>query len=345
MQRRAFVSYAREDAAAVERLAVALRTLRCDVWFDEALAGGQAWWDVILDRVRSCDVFVCAVSRAMLESVACMAELDYAARVRRPLLPVLIEPMPAELLPSALAVIQTVDFTAGAQDPGLHLAGAILGLPPALHLPQPLPPSPPAPISYLSSLAERARVRTLTDDEQLAMMVRLEEAWTRPAERLVAQQIVQLMLRRDDLLHRVAVRLHALNAVDATREEEPAPTDLTRDWSARLVHTQRKERTFEVGNGSRTWIVVYRFGFSPKSDKVFVDGRAVYPKIGKLPHDLDVGITNPAVVQFVVGSSEQGEAAAQAMIASRGYVGLQPQELALIVDGQVLYREAKAEKA
>jgi hypothetical protein len=35
------VSNAREDAAAVERLATALRTLRCDVWLDEALEGGQ----------------------------------------------------------------------------------------------------------------------------------------------------------------------------------------------------------------------------------------------------------------------------------------------------------------
>jgi hypothetical protein len=112
-------------------------------------------------------------------------------------------------------------------------------------------------------------------------------------------------------------------------------------WSARLVHTRRKERTFEVGNGSRTWIVVYQIGFSEKSDKVFVDGRAVEMKIGRLSSDLEVlGISGwGASCRFVIRGSEPNEPVAEAVFASRGYIGLEPRALALVIDGQVLHRE------
>ena len=51
---RVFVSYARHDREAVEMLLQDMRRARHDVWVDEELTGGQAWWDTILSTIRAC---------------------------------------------------------------------------------------------------------------------------------------------------------------------------------------------------------------------------------------------------------------------------------------------------
>ena len=85
---RIFVSYAREDRAVVEQVAIDLRNLGHDVWFDEQLLGGTDWWQEILRRIRGAHVFLFAISPSSVASVPCLTELGYADRTLRRLLPV-----------------------------------------------------------------------------------------------------------------------------------------------------------------------------------------------------------------------------------------------------------------
>jgi TIR domain len=62
-----FVSYSSQDRSAIEPLTTAPRRARQQVWFDEDLGGGEAWWNEILEQIRSCAVFIVALSNRSLE--------------------------------------------------------------------------------------------------------------------------------------------------------------------------------------------------------------------------------------------------------------------------------------
>lgn len=58
-----FLSYAREDSAATQRLAEALRAFGVEVWFDrEELRGGDSWDAEIRHRIKTCALFIPIVS-------------------------------------------------------------------------------------------------------------------------------------------------------------------------------------------------------------------------------------------------------------------------------------------
>ena len=58
-----FLSYAREDAGAVQRIAGALRAAGVEVWFDQnELVGGDAWDAKIRGQIASCALFVPVLS-------------------------------------------------------------------------------------------------------------------------------------------------------------------------------------------------------------------------------------------------------------------------------------------
>ncbi|HEY4301473.1 MAG TPA: TIR domain-containing protein [Candidatus Didemnitutus sp.] len=58
-----FLSYAREDAPAVQRIADALRTFGIEVWFDQAeLRGGDSWDQKIRSQIRDCALFMPVIS-------------------------------------------------------------------------------------------------------------------------------------------------------------------------------------------------------------------------------------------------------------------------------------------
>jgi tetratricopeptide (TPR) repeat protein len=60
-----FLSYASQDAAAVERIAEALRAAGVEVWFDRnELVGGDAWDRKIRQQIRECALFVPVISAA-----------------------------------------------------------------------------------------------------------------------------------------------------------------------------------------------------------------------------------------------------------------------------------------
>ena len=58
-----FLSYAREDAEAVRRIADALRAFGVEVWFDQnELRGGDAWDQKIRTQIRTCTLCLPVIS-------------------------------------------------------------------------------------------------------------------------------------------------------------------------------------------------------------------------------------------------------------------------------------------
>ena len=73
----AFISYCRANEKDVASLQQDVRDLDYDVWMDNELTGGQAWWDHILENIHNCDCVLFALSGAALESQACRLEFGY----------------------------------------------------------------------------------------------------------------------------------------------------------------------------------------------------------------------------------------------------------------------------
>jgi len=145
--RRAFISYARADRPRVGVLAQGLRRLHWQVWFDEALIGGQSWWDSILAEIRRSDVLVLALSKASLASEPVEQEVSYARALGVPVLPVVVGPVDAQPLPPELAGIQFVPFTEQSVDAVYALAAASAHVPARPPVTRPHPPQPPMPVS------------------------------------------------------------------------------------------------------------------------------------------------------------------------------------------------------
>ena len=149
-----FLSYARDDAKLAQALVRDLRDLGSTVWLDEETSGGQDWWNLILEQIRACDVFVYALSQASLDSLACTRELTYAVALGKPVLPIWVASDELRRrAPSTLAKIQYVDYRARTSETSLRLARALNHLPPASSLPEPLPEQPEAPPANMDQFA------------------------------------------------------------------------------------------------------------------------------------------------------------------------------------------------
>jgi WD40 repeat protein len=219
--RQVFVSYARGDARRVDALVEGLRQLRYDVWLDQELTGGQAWWDAVLSQIRASSAVLVAVSPAALESVAVRREYEYGHAVGRPLLPVIVDGVPLETLPSLLAPLQVVDYRQPGVKNAFALAAALAALPAPQALPQPLPDPPPIPISYLSGLKEHSQAATLSLDEQLALIGRLKAALGRASEREAAEEVLRSLQNRNDLYQVSAQEIESL--LSPHNHQVPAP--------------------------------------------------------------------------------------------------------------------------
>jgi hypothetical protein len=210
-----FFSYARPDRPRVESLVTRLRQAGIDVWLDSDLVGGWPWWDKILGQIRSCDVVVATVSRASIDSAACRSERDYASRLGKPILPLALERVSPGLFPADIARIQVIDYTRPDEAAALRLAGAIFAYPQGRALPNPLPAPPEMPQTRFSDLNDLIRKRTLTREEQLGILVRLEEALgpsSHPDDRQTAAEMLRIMAQRQDLYEQAARKIETLQA-------------------------------------------------------------------------------------------------------------------------------------
>jgi hypothetical protein len=226
-----FISYSRQNQELVDILARDLATLGHSVWLDEELTGGQTWWDHILAKVRECDVFVAGLSPAALDSAACKLEHGYAAKLGKPILPVLLaEGVSLNLLPPALSAIQYVDYRRQERHEALALARAIAALPRAAALPDPMPEPPPAPMSYLSGLKDQIEAATpLTFEDQTALVVRLKQRLVERDTRADARKLLMQLRSRDDLFAKVASEIDGTLGTAGQREPTAPARPVSRD--------------------------------------------------------------------------------------------------------------------
>jgi hypothetical protein len=209
----AFVSYARTDLAAVERLRPSRELMGCRVWMDLQAGGGRDWWAAILEQVRSCDLFIAVLSPAGLDSVACTREREYAAALGKPILPIRVAPVSARILPPALGRVNVVDYTKpDTFETGVHLTGTVRDI--AMHppLPDPLPPEPPVPLSYLAEISELVHAANLSLRDQMAVAAMLREAVARAEDLDDAIALARTFADRDDLYARVHIQVQNLLA-------------------------------------------------------------------------------------------------------------------------------------
>lgn len=210
-----FVSYARPDQQRADVIAERLRQLGNNVWLDHDWTGGQPWWEGILRQLRRCDVAVAVLSQASLRSTACRSQRKYAMELAKPILPLAIEKVDSDLLPTALAHIQVIDYSQPDEDAAWKLLGAITQYRQQSPLPDPLPEPPPVPASPLDGVARQLSARSLTRDQQLAIIGELEDALAAgadPNDRPMALDLLARLEQRSDLLAAVDKRVRALRA-------------------------------------------------------------------------------------------------------------------------------------
>ncbi len=197
-----FISYASRERSAIDSLTAALRRAHEQVWLDEELGGGDAWWRKILEEIRNCEVFIFCLSKNSLESKPCQAELRYAQALQRPILPVQIGPLDSMRV-NALSSMQAIDFQNPTIDQGIQLIAAIHAQRRRLQpLPSPLPDEPPVPFAYLMRLGSTITGPELTPHQQNQLVSELktgleEDGGDASARRDITQLLCALRDRAD----------------------------------------------------------------------------------------------------------------------------------------------------
>lgn len=198
-----FISYARNDRSIAESVRRDLTRALGSVWIDDELTGGQAWWDTILLNIRTCDLFVFLLSPDSLRSRACQSELRYALQSRRPLLPVMVAPVSVQLAPREIADTQIVDYRERTADSAVALITAASRQPAAPPTPDPLPESPPPPLSYMNPYREQIQADGLPYQEQTQLMFALKGHLHVEEEQETARGLLMELRKRPDIVESV----------------------------------------------------------------------------------------------------------------------------------------------
>ncbi|MCU0480567.1 MAG: toll/interleukin-1 receptor domain-containing protein, partial [Anaerolineae bacterium] len=94
-----FISYRSNDSDKVDTIVANLRSLknadgtpRYHIWLDkDSIPEGKNWWVSIVNAIIDCKVFVFMISHEAIQSPNCIAELSYAYKINRHILPVVLE--------------------------------------------------------------------------------------------------------------------------------------------------------------------------------------------------------------------------------------------------------------
>jgi TIR domain len=216
-----FVSHSRRDSESPEfsLLLNDLDLMRRQVWLDsERLMGGQAWWEEILEQIRGCELFLTVLTKKSLNSEACRRELSYAAALQRTILPVRLVDLPNWELPDSLTSAHILDYSKRAgSDNGVTCAFALRDAVDGLTsnggraLPDPLPPPPDIPPSYLAELQPllQAKELPLAKQEQFVQDVRahLDDE---DEDRKSLAEVLQRFRTRHDIAYKVALEVDEL---------------------------------------------------------------------------------------------------------------------------------------
>jgi hypothetical protein len=219
-----FLSYSRKDEEVVKVLVQGLEAARHEVWVDQDLTGGDAWWDKILDNIQLATVFVFVLSDASGQSKPCIAELEYAKALRRPVVPVQVGPV-TSVAATPLADPHTIAFRPDDALSGFEVMRAIdeaaLCVPP---LPDPLPARPTIPFTYLHRLARRIESTKLNPAEQITAVDELHRALIEETDESVRQDILATLrnlMAKPSTTRRTEMEVKAiLRTATGTSDEE-----------------------------------------------------------------------------------------------------------------------------
>ena len=249
-----FMSYSRDDEATVKILVRGFEKADREVWYDHDLEGGEIWWDTILRQIRASDLFLFAKSDHSLGSRACIAELEYAKALQRPILPVEVGHVTSERS-NLLADVQHVVFRADDVTTAFEvLREADRAAKRAGPLPDPLPEEPPIPFAYLGEIREKIDGGRLDNDAQLDIVTQLRRSLvveTDTSARLDILGMLKTMLKRPWRTWAAGVEIRALlSAYEAFEDElagqprrsptipvEVAEPAVVEDWSEDLART------------------------------------------------------------------------------------------------------------
>ncbi len=232
-----FISYSSQNRDKVKGLVDDIKCLGHDVWFDEELAGGQEWWDEILERIREYEYFIFAVSPEAQDSIACNKELNYAFDLNKKPLPILVtDGISIKQLPPALSKKHVVNYIKGDKKAVLDLSKAIYSLPAPKPLPEPLPEPPELPLSNLGKIAEEiATSDTLNNEKQKSLLFDLEEALGENSETDEIRKLIVQFSKRKDLLANIGKKLDKL-----LKSLKMAPLD-QRSESTKIKSTRKSQ--------------------------------------------------------------------------------------------------------
>ncbi|WP_264991167.1 toll/interleukin-1 receptor domain-containing protein, partial [Mycobacterium kiyosense] len=221
-----FISYSSQDRTSLDALTTALKRAQQKVWFDQELGGGDAWWNAILEQIRSCDVFIVALSNNWLQSKPSQAELRYAQALNRPILPVQVGPVDSVRV-NPVSALQIIDYQNPTVDAGIQLVTAIHGLAAKESpLPSPLPDEPPLPFGYIMRLGNTLSEKELTPQQQLQLLVELrsglDEDGSDPSARSDIAQLLRMLRMRHDVTYRTRTEIDNVLAEIEAKDGSPA---------------------------------------------------------------------------------------------------------------------------
>jgi hypothetical protein len=212
-----FVSYSSRDKDGVTRLTQDLQDADEQVWLDQRLAGGDAWWRAILEQIRGCDVFIFALSQNSIQSKPCQAELRYAQDLGLPILPVQVGHVDSMQL-NPLATVHTVDYRTSTSTVGMRLLAALnRARAQRQPLPSPVPEEPPVPFEYLIRLYTTiSGTDYLSPPDQAALVAQLQFGLREDGDHDAARNDIIMLLTklrdREDVTYRTRTDVDAILA-------------------------------------------------------------------------------------------------------------------------------------
>ena len=234
-----FISYARLNMTTAEALVRDLHALGHQAFYDQDLTGGQRWWDTLLDQIQAADVFVPVLSDEYRESQACRVEAEWADALDISFLPVFTEDQLPGMYDPIIAEANWVGYDAEDRGALAELARGVSSVTKPT-LPEPLPPRPAIPLSYLVMMEREIRgEEELGRHRQLAIVSDLRsKLGTR--ESSGARELLQALRERPDVTFEVATTVDTLLATpDPVEPESRAPS---RGRSRRTWPLRRRRR-------------------------------------------------------------------------------------------------------
>lgn len=221
-----FFSYSRDDLEVSRELSGHIEAAGATVWLDRQLHGGDEWWAAILDQIRRCDAFVFVLSTSSVDSEACGLEIGYAAALKKQVVPVIVDDVDVRLAPDPIPARQVSQYRRGDVAMALPIIGGI-NQAVSSALPDPLPPEPPAPGSYLHGLSAEIRSNEeLTLDEQAVLMERLRGALKAGQHDSEVLDLLARFRKRSDLRVGIAEQIDLLlkaSPIDSSGRQADSP--------------------------------------------------------------------------------------------------------------------------